>query len=61
VRFLWLLCLLPGLLTASTTGCSDSSDSSSCCRVGTTGKACGDGCISQSDECHVGGWCACNG
>jgi hypothetical protein len=33
----------------------------SCCKVCTTGKACGDTCISASDTCHVGSGCACNG
>lgn len=32
-----------------------------CCKVCTTGKACGDSCISRSKTCHVGGGCACNG
>ena len=33
----------------------------SCCRVCTTGKACGDSCISRSKTCHKGAGCACNG
>jgi hypothetical protein len=33
----------------------------SCCRVCTTGKACGDSCISRSDTCRRGPGCACNG
>jgi hypothetical protein len=33
----------------------------SCCRICRTGCACGDGCISCSDSCHMGGGCACNG
>jgi len=32
-----------------------------CCKVCTTGKACGDTCISRSYECHVGPGCACDG
>lgn len=32
-----------------------------CCKVCTTGKACGDSCISRSNTCHVGPGCACNG
>lgn len=31
-----------------------------CCRVCTTGKACGDGCISKSYTCHQPPGCACN-
>lgn len=33
----------------------------SCCRICSTGKACGDSCISRSNTCHVGPGCACNG
>ena len=33
----------------------------SCCRICTSGKACGDSCISASKTCHKGGGCACNG
>lgn len=32
----------------------------SCCKICTTGKACGDTCISRSYTCHVGPGCACN-
>jgi len=31
-----------------------------CCKVCTTGKACGNGCISKSDTCHQPPGCACN-
>jgi len=31
-----------------------------CCRVCSTGKACGDTCISVSNECHTSPGCACN-
>lgn len=31
-----------------------------CCRVCSTGKACGDTCIAASATCHVGTGCACN-
>lgn len=30
------------------------------CKICTTGKACGDTCIAQTDTCHVGEGCACN-
>lgn len=33
----------------------------SCCRVCTTGKACGDSCIAESSTCNAGPGCACNG
>ncbi|WP_148253951.1 hypothetical protein [Aidingimonas lacisalsi] len=32
-----------------------------CCRVCTTGKACGDSCINRSYTCHQPPGCACNG
>jgi len=31
-----------------------------CCKVCTTGKACGDGCISKSNTCHQPPGCACD-
>ena len=31
-----------------------------CCRICTTGKACGKTCIAESKTCHVGRGCACN-
>ncbi len=37
------------------------SESQSCCKVCSTGKACGNTCISRSKTCHVGGGCACDG
>jgi hypothetical protein len=32
----------------------------SCCKVCTTGKACGNSCISKSKQCHKGPGCDCN-
>ena len=32
-----------------------------CCKVCTKGKACGNTCISQDENCHVGPGCACDG
>jgi hypothetical protein len=32
-----------------------------CCRVCTTGKPCGNSCISRDKNCNVGGGCACYG
>ena len=32
-----------------------------CCRICTTGKACGDSCIARDKTCHVGPGCACDG
>ena len=61
-----MLVISPVLLFTSgtTTACSDSTGpngSGGCCRVCTTGKACGDSCISKSKTCNVGPGCACNG
>ena len=33
----------------------------SCCRTCTSGKACGNSCISSSKACYAGSGCACNG
>lgn len=45
-----------------TAACGDDSGSGpSCCRVCTTGKACGDACIPTANNCNVGPGCACNG
>ncbi|CAG0988154.1 hypothetical protein PLCT2_02309 [Planctomycetaceae bacterium] len=38
-----------------------SSGSRGCCKICTTGKACGDSCISRNKTCHKGPGCACNG
>jgi len=32
-----------------------------CCKICTTGKACGDTCIARDKACHVGPGCACDG
>ncbi len=32
-----------------------------CCKVCSTGKACGDSCIARWKTCHKGKGCACNG
>lgn len=34
---------------------------SGCCKICSTGKACGNSCISRRYTCHVGPGCACNG
>jgi len=31
-----------------------------CCKRCSTGKACGNSCISRSKQCHAGAGCACN-
>ncbi len=39
----------------------DASCTTTCCKICTTGKACGDSCISNSYTCHQPPGCACNG
>jgi hypothetical protein len=60
-RFIPLLLL--GAATGPVTACRGDATSpgSLCCKICTTGKACGDTCISKSDTCHISGGCACNG
>ena len=60
MQFLWLFCVLPGILTGATVGCSESTGASNCCRVCTEGRARGDSCIPQNSTCNVGPGCACN-
>jgi hypothetical protein len=42
-------------------GCAGTMPSSGCCKTCTEGKACGDGCIEKSKECHQPKGCACDG
>jgi hypothetical protein len=62
---LWAVRLSPLLLAGAvgvSAACSDSTGpSGTCCKVCTTGKACGDSCIAASSTCNVGSGCACNG
>ncbi len=37
------------------------SSSGACCKVCTTGKACGNSCIAKTDTCNQPPGCACNG
>ncbi len=39
---------------------SDSSSTQSCCKICTTGKACGNSCINRNYTCHQPPGCACN-
>ncbi len=39
---------------------NSSSNTTGCCKICTTGKACGDSCISRSYTCHKGPGCACD-
>lgn len=58
VAFMAIMFMFSG--TAVISGC-DSPSSGNCCRVCTTGKACGDSCISKDKACNKGEGCACNG
>ena len=40
---------------------SESLANSGCCKICTTGKACGDSCINRSYTCTKGRGCACDG
>ena len=53
--------MAPFIPTAPNYGGGDSGGGSSCCRVCTSGKACGDGCIAMNKTCHQPPGCACNG
>jgi hypothetical protein len=44
--------------SSSSTG--GSGDDASCCRVCVSGKACGDSCISTTNQCRQPSGCACN-
>ncbi len=46
---------------ATRTELVQSAPARSCCKICTTGKACGDTCIRRSYTCRVGPGCACNG
>jgi hypothetical protein len=63
--YAWLVRLSPLLLAGAlgiSAACSDSTGpNGGCCKVCTTGKACGDSCIAASSTCNVGAGCACNG
>jgi hypothetical protein len=54
-----ILLLLPTAPTLPS--CGGDSPTSGCCKVCTTGKACGDTCIDADKTCNVGPGCACNG
>lgn len=59
-----LLVLLLTSAVPATTACSDTATgpgNSQCCKVCTTGKACGNSCIAKNKNCTKGAGCACNG
>lgn len=59
VRLLPLLFLLGG---STISACSEpAGPSGGCCKVCTTGKACGNSCISRTKTCHKGAGYACDG
>ena len=46
--------------TPPSTPTYEESSQTSCCKICSKGKACGDSCISRSYTCHKGPWCACD-
>ena len=61
-RFFTLLVLIiPLSLAVGTPTSCGPNTSGVCCKTCTTGKACGDSCISRDKTCRVGSGCACNG
>lgn len=44
-----------------TTTTDETTDFQGCCKICTTGKACGNSCISRSYTCHKPKGCACDG
>ncbi len=63
IRFVlpFAACLALGASVPNLSGCSDSPTGSSCCRVCSTGKPCGDSCIDRDKACNTTGGCACAG
>lgn len=57
-KLVLVFALLVGLMPVSHSGCA-LRESGSCCRVCTTGKPCGDSCISRSFTCRQPAGCAC--
>lgn len=51
------------ILTLAPTGFADAATKTRkvCCKICTTGKACGNSCISRKYQCHKAPGCACNG
>lgn len=62
-----LLCAAPSLAGPAVGGCPARAShhglwlaQTMCCKVCTTGEACGNSCISKSKTCHKGKGCACD-
>lgn len=53
--------LFLGASAPTISACSEATGPDGCCKVCTTGKACGDSCINASQTCSKGAGCACNG
>lgn len=53
--------ILPAVMPPAWTKAKSTAYSQSCCKICTTGKACGNSCISRSYTCHQPIGCACNG
>lgn len=70
IRWMWKRVRLAGALALTlaaasgpplTAACGGNSSGPSCCKICTTGKACGDTCIQKTDTCSQPPGCACNG
>lgn len=63
IRFVLPLaaCLALGASVPALSACGDGTGPSGCCRICTTGKPCGDGCIAREKTCNTAGGCACAG
>ncbi len=60
VKLAFLIIFTMGLVTNVLLPHASASSTLECCRLCTTGKACGDTCIDKDQVCHVGSGCACN-
>jgi hypothetical protein len=56
MRLLFALALI---LVGCEQDCANAKRRDGCCKVCTTGKPCGDTCISEQDTCHTAAGCAC--
>jgi len=60
-RFLTLWLVLALLVPTGALGATSCGGAgSNCCKLCSTGKACGDTCIAKNLTCHKGAGCACN-
>lgn len=55
-----LLCLMLTGCTSNGSTSPSANNQTTCCKVCSKGKACGNSCISRSDTCHKAPGCACD-